>query len=911
MKHILLTIAAASAMLAGCSSVCSVKVDRMTCEYIENPMGLDVRSPRFSWTLEASNPDSYGHRQTAYMIEVSALLPSGKKSVQWNTGWVESDDTQLIPYEGKPLRSDTDYLWRVKVKDEAGIESCWSKAGKWSTGLFDRTDWTAEWIGSDEIFDPAVEPDCNISDPWFRKTVALEKTPSKAVMFVASLGYHELYVNGEKIGEDVLAPVVTDHSKRARYVAYDIAPFLKKGENVIGLWLGASWSVYAGYKTDDKPQTPMVLAQADVYCQGDEDAFFRIVTDHTWKTHPSPNKLLGKWGMGSMGGELYDARKENPCWASLSCDESGWKPVTVYEPVLEVTATATYPNRKDIPITPIEIEEMPNGDFRVDMGTNFAGWVEIDVSGNPGDTIDFLYSEREYMEMTFRNYSAYVIGESGRGTFRNRFNYGAGRWITIKGLKEKPELSDIRGWLVRTVHPRTTEFTCSDDLQNWIYDRVKWTFENLSIGGYIVDCPQRERLGYGDAAYISCETGMFNYALGSLYTKWMQDWRDAQGRESNIGPRVGGGVLPHTAPTNDGGGGPAWGGITVMLPWFMYRYYGDERILEENYDMISRWLEFLESHVQDGILRRFGGPWDFLADWLWPGATAEGMNNDKPEAECFNSCYYALNLSTAAAIADVLGLKKDCRKWTAMAERTRRAVHRTFYDKEDSSYCDGSMSNLTVALLADVPPTGCRQAVSERLENMILKDCSGHIDVGITGGAMLFMLLRAEGRDDLLWSMTSQTDYPGWGYMKASGATTIWEMWEKDLPGHSLLHSSFLFPGAWYMSGIGGIRMSDDSQGFRHFILRAPDLPQLDSAEVSYDSFSGLIESEWSRNDGLLRYNVTVPPNTSATVMIPAREDVVVNERSGHAEYLGIADGCHCYAVSSGYYGFIEVRPTD
>ena len=176
---------------------------------------------------------------------------------------------------------------------------------------------------------------------------------------------------------------------------------------------------------------------------------------------------------------------------------------------------------------------------------------------------------------------------------------------------------------------------------------------------------------------------------------------------------------------------------------------------------------------------------------------------------------------------------------------------------------------------------------------------------------MLFMLLRAEGRDDLLWSMTSQTDYPGWGYMKASGATTIWEMWEKDLPGHSLLHSSFLFPGAWYMSGIGGIRMSDDSQGFRHFILRAPDLPQLDSAEVSYDSFSGLIESEWSRNDGLLRYNVTVPPNTSATVMIPAREDVVVNERSGHAEYLGIADGCHCYAVSSGYYGFIEVRPTD
>ena len=163
MKHILLTIAAASAMLAGCSSVCSVKVDRMTCEYIENPMGLDVRSPRFNWTLEASNPDSYSHRQTAYMIEVSALLPSGKKSVQWNTGWVESDDTQLIPYGGAPLVSDTDYIWRVRIRDENGHESAWSKDAEWSTGLFDRTDWSAEWIGSDEIFDPAVEPDCNIS----------------------------------------------------------------------------------------------------------------------------------------------------------------------------------------------------------------------------------------------------------------------------------------------------------------------------------------------------------------------------------------------------------------------------------------------------------------------------------------------------------------------------------------------------------------------------------------------------------------------------------------------------------------------------------------------------------------------------------------------------------------------------
>lgn len=627
--------------------------------------------------------------------------------------------------------------------------------------LTNQSDWSAEWIGSDEIFDTAIEPDCNISDPWLRKTVVLDKTPGKAVMFVASVGYHELYVNGVRIGEDVLTPAVTDHSRRARYVAYDISSRLKKGENVIGIWLVASWSIYAAYKTDDKPQTPLVMAQADIYFRSEDTASRRIVTDGTWKTHPSPNKLLGKWGMGSMGGELWEARKEIPDWNLLSCDDSGWKNATVYTPTLEVTAQNTYPNRKDTEIRPVSIEEMENGDFRVDMGTNFAGWVEIDVKGNPGDRIDFLYSEREYLEMTFRNHSAYIIGDSGEGSFRNRFNYGAGRWITIKGLEEKPELSDIRGWMVRTVHPRMTEFRCSDDLQNWIYDRVRWTFENLSIGGYIVDCPQRERLGYGDAAFLTCETGMYSYSLGSLYTKWLLDWRDVQGRDSCMKPRIGGGILPHTAPTYDGGGGPAWGGCTVSLAWLSRLHYNDRRILEDNFGMISAWLDFLDSHTENGILKRWGGDWDYLADWLWPGATAEGMNNDTPQAECFNSCFLAFNLATAAKIADILGREEEKKLWTERAETVRAAVHRKYFNADDFSYSDRSMGNIALALLAEVPPAEIRDKVMQRLEDEILINCRGHVDVGIIGGALMFQLLRSEGRDDLIYSMTSQTDYPG------------------------------------------------------------------------------------------------------------------------------------------------------
>ncbi len=879
-----------------------IAVDKMTCEYLESPAGLDVRAPRFSWTLAAVDPSAYGQAQTAYRITVS----DGAKNTAWDSGWVESDRMQLIPYGGTPLVSDRTYRWRVKVRDENGRESPWSRTQSWSTGLFDRSDWTARWIGSDEIFDPAIKPDCNIRDPWLRRSVTLDRKPSRAVMFVASVGYHELYVNGERVGDHVLAPAVTDHSQRARYIAYDIAPYLKKGGNVIALWLGAGWSIYAGYKTEDKPRTPIVLAQADIYYADRTEPAMRIVTDSSWKTHPSPNKLLGHWGMGSMGGELWDAGKEIPGWNLLSYDDSAWKQAAEYAPELEISAQNTHANRLFDEITPVAVEEMPDGSYRVDMGVNFAGWTEFKVRGAPGDRIDLFWSERGYMEMTFRNHSAYIIGPAGEGTFRHRFNYASGRWITVKGLKEKPALSDIRGWVVRTDYPEASSFECSDDLQNWIYGRVLWNFENLTVGGYIVDCPQRERLGYGDSGYTSAETGMFNYGMGAFFTKWMGDWRDVQGRESNMGPRVGGGIIPHTAPTYDGGGGPSWGGSVVILPWTMYLHYGDVRILEENFETIVKWLDFLDTHTENGILKRWGGTWDYLADWLWPGATAEGMNNDKPQAECYNTCYLAYSLATAAMIAETIGRSDKAAEWNERAGLVRLAAHEKYYDAGDRSYSDRSMGNLALALLGGVPPPELRDAVMERLEEEILVNCNGHIGVGICGGGMLFRLLRDEGRDDLVYSMTSQRDYPGWGCMREHGATSLWEMWEPDLPGHSMLHSSFLYPGAWYMDGVAGIRRDTACPGMQRFTVRTPRLTeeQMRWARASYDSPVGTVVSSWRRENGLLTHEVTVPPNTAATIMIPENPSATITENSGHARFTGAENGYMMYEVPAGRYVF-------
>lgn len=893
----------------------------LTCEYLENPTGLDVAGPRFNWKLKTLDSLAFGQRQTAYKILVGSSikhLQQGRSDI-WNSGWVTFDAMQLIPYKGKSLLDDTDYYWKVCVKDEKGLVSDFSRVAHFSTGLINENNRTAKWIGTHEVYNPE-EGDNKMYDPWFRKSFHLQKAPGRAVMFIASVGYHEVYVNGQKIGNHVLAPAVTDHSKRARYIAYDIGPALHKGENVIAIWLGVSWSIFAAYDVGKNARTPMVMAQADIRDK-DNRKMVRIVTDKTWKTHPSPNKLTGNWSFRNFGGEIWDANKEIPNWNTTSLDDEAWDAATVYSPDLKLSAQQVETNTLFDEIHPVKIEKRNNYTFRIDMGVNFAGWTQIKVKGRPGDTIQFLFSERSQDAMTFGLKNLFVVGPTGEGVFHNRFNYSSGRWITITGLKIAPELTDVKGWMVRTNYKNATSFECSDSLQNWIYNTVRWTFENLSLGGYVVDCPQRERCGYGGDAHATTETGMLNYQLGALYTKWMQDWRDVQGTESMVGDmnnpswarqqvgsgrQLGGGVLPHTAPTYWGGGGPAWGGIVVTLPWFVYQYQGDTRVLEDNFHLIHDWLGFLDSHTENNLLQRFGGQWDFLGDWLWPNATAQGMNNNSDETLFFNNCYRIYNLKTAAKIARVIGRTDDAGKWENQAAVSGRVLHQKYYHDDDHNYSDNSMRSLAAALYADIMPVEVRPLVLEQLAKEILVNQKGHIDVGITGGAMLFKVLRDEGRDDLIYSMTSQTNYPGWGFMRDNDATTIWEMWEKDLPGHSLLHSSFLYPGAWYIDGVAGIRKDEHFPGYRKFNLRIPKLSgqQLSFAKAEFNSPAGLIKSYWKKSDGSTIFIVTVPPNCSATVFFPDEPGKAIRVSNNNVKQTGVKDGYALFEISSGTYRF-------
>lgn len=894
---------------------------KLQCEYLPAPRGLDEPSPRFSWCLQAVDPDTHGQAQRAYRILVgtSPELLNRQKGDMWDSGWVASDKMQLISYNGRKLSSDRSYYWKVAVKDENGQISRYSEMAEWSTGLFSAAEWTAEWIGTGEAYNPAEGPN-KMYDPWFRKSFVLKEKPARATLFVASVGYHEVYVNGRKIGDHLLAPAVSDHTQRARYIAYDIAPALTTGANVVALWLGTSWSIFAPYATADKPRAPLVIAQCDLYDKN-LHKITRIATDESWKTHPSPNKLIGNWGfgVGGYGGEIWDARLEIEGWNRADREEDDWQQASVFNPKLKLSAQRVEPNLRLNEIHPVAIELLPNGDWRVDMGVNFAGWVRIPLRGNPGDTIRLLFSEREQEEITFGLRNEYVVGPSGKGVFENRFNYSSGRWITIKGMKTPPRMEEIRGWLLRTGYADATRFECSDPLQNWIYNTVNWTFENLSLGGFVVDCPQRERFGYGGDAHATSETGLLNYKLGAFYTKWLEDWRDVQGTEPMVGNmndplwarkqegsgrRLGGGILPQTAPTYHGGGGPAWGGIVVTLPWFLYQYQGDVRVLDENYEMLRGWLAFLDTHVKDDLLQRYGGKWDFLGDWLWPGATAQGMNNYSDENLFFNNCYWIYNLKTAAKIARVIDRADEAERWEAQAARSSAALHDQYFHPDDHNYSDKTMRSLAAALYGGIMPAALREKVMKRLETEIVEHRQGHIDVGITGGAMLFNVLRNEGRDDLIYAMTSQTTYPGWGFMRAHGASTIWEMWEKDLPGHSLLHSSYLYPGAWYIDGVAGIRMSEP--GFRKFDIRLPKLTekQMQWASAEFDSPAGMIISHWKREKGKTELQVTVPPNCSATVYFPDEMGRSIHEQSGVARKMKEWGGYVLYEVPAGSYFF-------
>jgi len=489
-----------------------------------------------------------------------------------------------------------------------------------------------------------------------------------------------------------------------------------------------------------------------------------------------------------------------------------------------------------------------------------------------------------------------IVGTGAAVTFRSRFNYHAFRYVRIIGGDAAPDVSSATGYLIRTDYERAGEFTSSNELLNQIYAMVTRTYEALTLGGYVVDCPTRERLGYGGDAGTSMETGMLNFSTGGLYNRWLANWRDSQ---------VESGSLPHTAPNypNQGGGGPMWGGFVVTLPWQMYLQYGDTRVLETNYPMIQKWLGYLASETRDDLLlthtsHAISDNWNFLGDWLTPKGSFRG---NTPPAQQINSVHYVYQLQLAARIAGVLGKAADAAAYGARAAAVSKAVHQRFFNPGDSSYTNGDSVQEAFPLLTGIVPPELRKGVMDKLENTIRVQNNGHLDTGMHGTYFVMKYLMEADRNDLVFEMASKKDYPGWGYMLANGATTVWEGWT----GQSHIHDTLISIGAWFTQGVAGIRSDGKSPGFQHFVIKPALVGDLTFAKAKYRSIHGEIASDWRIENGTFKLSVTVPPGTTATVFVPG--DGVVRTQARRSSESGrrgrsfeVAAGTHSFETALG-----------
>ena len=887
-------------------------MEDLRCENLKDPLGVDVGQPRLSWKIAESSQESgvrsqkaevRGQRQTAYQILVSStedLLKKDKGDL-WDSGKVSSEQSIQVAYAGKALLSGQRCFWKVRAWTSPAAQSsvfggnkptAWSAPAQWTMGVLKPEEWTGKWLGMAS----AKDNDCI----WYRKTFSLTTVPEHAEACVSSLGFHELFVNGRKVGDQVLTPSVSDLQKRALYVAYDLKPYLKPGKNAVVIWVSPGWSLFrdanpvVDFKVDKKS-----LCIAQLYMGDPAKPSATVMTDESWRCALSHVTHLGKWQNGDFGGDRVDMIKEKAGWSDADFDDGGWEPATVYQPGRALSADLLEPNRKCDTIAAVRMNQVSPGKYRFAVAKLFTGWVEVKLKGKPGAKVTIKVSSLPDHELEYNELNEYIIGPTGQGTFCNRFSYHECGFVTVEGLDYEPALTDVVGYRVTNDRKRVGDFDCSNQLLKRIYDITVNNYVNLSTGGMTVDCPHRERLGYGGDGHTSLEIALDTFESDAFFAKWAQDWCDIQEAD---------GRSYHTAPTMGGGGGPAWSGFVITMPWEVYLTYGDKRILEKTFPSARKWLGYLDAHVGgDGVLAPLpGGYWLFLGDWLTPHGS-EG--SELPEALLFNNCYYLYVTRLAAKIAQVLGKPDDERELTVRAEKLQQAIHKRFFNPATNAYLDTRQTHLVMPLISGAVPPEQVGAVMKNLAQEILVTRQGHLDTGLHGTYFMTKYLTEHDRSDLVFTYATQTTFPSYGDLIAKGYETWPESWDGNA---SRMHGCMNGIGGWFHRGLAGIRHDPDGPGFKRFIIKPQPVGDLTWVKAGFDSAHGRIVSNWQRDGNKLIMEITVPINTSAMIYVPVADGKSVSESGKPAaqapgvKFVRNEGGAAVFEVGSGTYRFVS-----
>ena len=784
----------AAAVLAVLSCKPAFEVYDLRCEGLTEPLGIDSAEPHFSWKIASREPMA----QTAYEIQVArsekALL-SGAADC-WASGRVLSPDQVMVPYGGAPLSSRQQLWWRVRVWKSDQEASAWSRPQRLGIGL----------IGGDVLrgnFIGAVPGEGR--SPLLRKSFSLDRKPSSAILYVTSLGYHEVYLNGRKVSDAVLSPAVSQLDKRALIVPYDVTTLLKKGSNEIVIHAGTGWyrettfgAVYDG---------PLVKAELDAFSP--EGGRPLVWTDASWEGAWSGYADPNPWTWRKFGGEIIDARVTPE-----------WSPVDVV-PVSGIAESMQMcePCRVQEVLTPVSVEQVGDSSWRVDFGQIVNAMLDVDLPELPaGHVTTASVSEQlpgKHKGRIIRGGNTYISsGKKGGDTFEARFNHHVFRYVQLDSLPVAPELTQLRARRMRTDYAWDGSFASSDEDLNQIHGLVERTMENLAFAGYMVDCAFRERLGYGgdgNASTLSLQTVA---DVSPLYMNWLQAWCDA------IQPDGG---LPHTAPCPyEAGGGPYWCTFLVQAPWRTWIRYGDDRLLQRCYPAMKHWLEYVDAHTVDGLLRKWPDVdsyrWWYLGDWAAP---KDKVNvKDPASIDLVNNCALCQTYLEWVQIAQHLGLEEDAKDFQARYDALSARIHEAFYDPEEGIYASGSQVDLVYPLLTGVVPQPLQQAVRDTLAARTERLWDGHLVTGLVGVPVLSEWAAREGECDWMYGMLKKRDYPGYLYMIDSGGTGVWEEWDGS---NSHLHNCFNGIGSWFYQALGGI--TAEEPGFRRVRIE-PQVPR-------------------------------------------------------------------------------------
>jgi alpha-L-rhamnosidase len=945
-------------------------VSNLRCEYLVAPLGLDEHAPRLSWTLESNRR---GARQTAYRLRVASTsehLATGVCDL-WDSGRVESNRTTHIAYAGQPLKSREVCHWCVEVWDEVG-NSAKSAPALWTMGLLEKSDWSAKWIAADpEIIkrDPeAITPtltECG-TPALFRKEFNVPSPIKRATVYASARGIFELRANGQRIGTDLFAPEWTDYDQRIHYRTYDVTAILKTGRNALGATLGDGWwSSYVGWQETRGRYGSLensLIVQLEVELANGER--ITVNTEGSWTCNTGPI-LFSDFMMG----ETYDARRERVGWETPGFEmfhplparnEWGedrgegqseqmstssphpspplrrgegehaalrWLPAReVAAPTVPLVAQRAEPVRVVEQLAPLSVNEIEPGVFIFDLGQNIAGWVRLKVNAPAGTRVTIRHGERLSPDGTLytenlrraKATDVYICKGSGKEIYEPHFTFHGFQYVEITGLPCKPGKDTVTGCVVRSATPEAGTFECSHPDVNRLWRNGLWSQKDnfLSVP---TDCPQRdERLGWMGDAQVFLRTASYNMDIAAFFTKWMIDVEDAQTPE---------GIFPDVAPRlREGenfvglgnlGGGAGWADAGVIIPYTIWRVYGDRRILERHYHAMVKWVDWIAKHNPNGL--RVNQLANNYGDWLCiPSDTSFGTHS--PMKNLLATAYWADGCTKLARIARELGRDEDAKRFQKMFEQVRTAFQREWVEPNGRITTD-TQTGYLLALAFDLLPENLRTAATNHLVENI-KALDWHLSTGFIGISHLNPQLTLAGRADVAYRLLLRDDYPSWLYPVKHGATTIWERWNGwthedgffNPHMNSFNHYSLGSVGEWLFRHVAGIELDPEFPGFQKFVLQ-PFLGEgLDFARASYRTMHGEISSEWRRAGGKLSWTIRVPANTTANVFVPSAPDSAVTEGDGPVENspgLRVAgrDGMFlvCEAVAGSYRFTSEV----